>query len=136
MIITTTGLVAINLIQYGEPEVADWVLSCSDDEFVRICSVADWITFNGPPLPSGRGMLLDKALALAAVYIKECKPRMLDRSRRKKVQSEAETRRMIQENNRWPKEELMVYYEGHGFTPLYGVGDDLYKFWGVNKHYK
>jgi hypothetical protein len=76
--------VAEDLRQYGESSTAAWVLTCSDDELVRLCSVANWLLNHGPAAPSGASMMIAKACALAAVYVHEGAPRDLARSRRGK----------------------------------------------------
>jgi hypothetical protein len=74
--------IAEDLRRYGEDDTAVWVLSCSDDELVRVCSVADWLLYHGRSSPSGGSMMIAKACALAAVYVREGSPRDLRRSRR------------------------------------------------------
>ena len=76
------GDVADDLLRYGEPETSEWMLSCSEDELVRVCSVADWLLLHGPSEPSGSSMMIAKACALAAIYVREGAPRALARSRR------------------------------------------------------
>jgi len=61
---------------------AAWIVDCSDDELVRVCSVANWLLFNGPTLPSGASMMISKACALAVVYVRQGAPRHLARARR------------------------------------------------------
>ncbi|MEU4666943.1 hypothetical protein AB0F91_03000 [Amycolatopsis sp. NPDC023774] len=71
------------LVQYGEVETAHWVLTCTEDELLRIASVGDWLELRGPSNPSGGGMMPAKALAPASVYVREGKPQDLIRGRRK-----------------------------------------------------
>ena len=82
--VLTTGaaLVAADLQRYGEPATAAWVLTCTDEELVRICTVADWLLHHGPGPASGASMMIARACALAAVYVHEGGPRDLARSRR------------------------------------------------------
>jgi len=42
-----------DLHEYGEDKTADWILTCSEDELVRVCSVAEWLLYSGPSRPSG-----------------------------------------------------------------------------------
>ena len=64
------------LRSYGEDSVATALLSVSDADFQRIGERAfDYAC--QPSTPSGRGMLLDKALALASVEVVEGSPRQL-----------------------------------------------------------
>ena len=72
-----------DLVEYGEDDAVDWVSSCSDDEFLRICGVADWLLLKVPGTPSGASMMVAKATALAAVFVREGAPRPLKRKRRK-----------------------------------------------------
>src|SRR6478736_6624943 len=74
-----------DLHEYGEDETANWILTCSDDELVRVCSVAEWLLYFGPSRPSGGSMMIARACALAAVYVREGAPRELARSRRKRT---------------------------------------------------
>lgn len=38
-----TDDIARDLLEFGEPEAAEWVQKCTDDELVKVCSVADWL---------------------------------------------------------------------------------------------
>ena len=60
-----------DLHEYGEDETADWILTCSEDELVRVCSVAEWLLYSGPSRPSGGSMMMAKACAVAAAYVRE-----------------------------------------------------------------
>ena len=75
--------IASDLLQYGEDATAAWVLNCTDQELVRVCSVGYWLLFHGPRPPSGGSMLIAKAVSLAAVYVREGAPRELARKRRR-----------------------------------------------------
>jgi hypothetical protein len=118
--------IAADLRQYGEDDTADWLRTCTDEELVRVCSVAHWLTYHGPHTPSGGSMLYAKALSLAAVYVREGAPRDLARSRRRRVEG-------------WQQPEVADgWYLGRlpdhvlaGSVPFaYGVGDDARAFWG------
>jgi len=80
---TTRRLIVKSLIEYQETETADWASACSDDEFLRICGAADWLLHKGPTTPSGASMMCAKAIALAAVFVRENEPRQLAKKRRK-----------------------------------------------------
>ena len=101
------------LNSYGEAAAADWVATTSDDELVRVCSVAGW-------LQSERHLEAPKALALAAVYVCEGAPRDLARIDRLPVPAD----QLHTEDSRRPKlPALMTTPEG------YGVGDDARAYW-------
>lgn len=122
MLGTSAELIAEDLRRYGEDDTASWVLGCSDDELVRICSVADWLTLHGPAQRSGASMMLAKACALAAVYVREGEPRDLARKTRKPVDPDAT--RPASGSGRWPDHELQSAAPRH-----YGVGDDAKRYW-------
>jgi hypothetical protein len=116
--------IARDLVEYGEHDAADWVRSCSDDDLVRICSVADWLLFNGPSTKTG-SMMIAQALALAAVYVREGTPRDLVRSRRKPLPPLSEPERDAIRRGRW------VNYQVQEIKPRdYGVGQDARDYWG------
>ncbi|MEV4599109.1 hypothetical protein AB0K15_17055 [Amycolatopsis sp. NPDC049253] len=83
MIDASDSSIAGYLVQYGEAETAHWVLTCTEDQLLRIASVGHWLELRGPSTPSRGGMMPAKALALASVYVREGKPRDLIRGRRK-----------------------------------------------------
>jgi hypothetical protein len=113
-------MIAADLRQYGEDTAADWLLTCTDEELVRDCSVGEWLLFHGPSTRSG-SMLLAKALSLAAVYVREGAPRELARSRRRALDRSQAAR----PDGRRPDDVL------GGRVPFaYGVGDDARTFWG------
>lgn len=112
--------VAEDLWRYGEDETAAWMLGCSDDELVRVCSVANWLLNHGPTLPSGDSMMIAKACALAAVYVREATPRDLRRSRRGKPSGA----KIPSRDGRWPDYALQK-----SVPRDYGVGDDARNFW-------
>lgn len=41
MLSTSRGAGARDLPEYGEDAVAAWVMSCGDDEFLKVCAVAE-----------------------------------------------------------------------------------------------
>ena len=45
--------IAQSLAKYGEVEAARWVLTSSDDELIRVCSVTSWLLFHGPTTAGG-----------------------------------------------------------------------------------
>jgi len=107
-------------MEYDEPEAAQWILSCSEDELVRICSVADWLLLHGPATPSGASMMIAKACGLAAVYVQEGQPRNLKRSRRQKVEGLP----TVPTPGRRPNYQAQIAAPRH-----YGVGEDARAFW-------
>jgi len=109
-----------DLRRYGEPEAAEWMDRCSEDELVTVCSVADWLLLHGSTNPSGSSMMIAKACALAAVYVKEGAPRNLARSSRGKGSRVPEA----PGGGRRPNYQLQVAAPRH-----YGVGDDARQFW-------
>ena len=121
MLYASAEVISSDLRQYGESATADWLLTCSDEELVRVCSVGEWLLFNGPGRPSGGSMLFAKALSLAAVYVREGAPRDLARSRRRT--SDGSDRR---DDGRRPDHVL-----ADSVPYAYGVGDDARAFWLV-----
>lgn len=121
MLNTTVDLIVHELRRYGEDAVAEWAAQCSDDELMRVCSVADWLLLRGPELPSGASMRVGKACALAAVYVCEDRPRELKR------------------RHRLPLPAPPAALPGHGRAPDpmaqlnaprdYGIGQDARDFW-------
>jgi hypothetical protein len=76
MIQATREHIQHHLRSYGEDATATKLMSVSDADFKRIGERAfDYAC--QPATPSGRGMLLAKALALAAVEVIEGAPREL-----------------------------------------------------------
>ncbi|HEY2063501.1 MAG TPA: hypothetical protein VGH57_34350 [Amycolatopsis sp.] len=123
MFSTTRRSIAQSSAQYGEDVVADWALGCSDEEFVRVCGVADWLIYQGPTTPSGAGMMVDKAVALAAAFVKEGSPRLLRRKIRKNIW--ADSRRYSDDLlDRIP---LLDYQDKKG--TYYGVTESFKAFW-------
>jgi hypothetical protein len=112
--------VAAELRQYGEDRAADWLLTCTEEELVRVCSVGEWLLYHGPSTRSG-SMLIAKALSLAAVYVREGAPRDLARSRRRRLEDRPDSA----DDGRRPDEVLAA-----GVPFAYGVGDDARAFWG------
>lgn len=118
MLISEAESIAQDLRSFDETETAQWVLDCSEEELVRVCSVADWLLYNGPKSPSGNSMKILKALALAAVYVHEGEPRELRRKRRRILEEPK-----IQ-GGRLPNWELQ-----RSLPKDYGVGDNAREFW-------
>ena len=111
-----------DLHEYGEDETANWILTCSEDELVRVCSVAEWLLYCGPSRPSGGSMMIAKACAAAAVYVREGAPRNLARTRRKRIADPGP----MPSPGRRPDSALQMKH------PLeYGVGEDFRAFWGA-----
>ncbi|MCW2575566.1 MAG: hypothetical protein JWR66_1596 [Modestobacter sp.] len=81
MYTTSTRSISTALRACGEAETAAWVVTCSDNELVRICAVAERLAQHGPSRRSG-SVLLDRAEALAAVYVRNRVPRDTVRARR------------------------------------------------------
>ena len=120
MLSASAESISRDLIEYGEDDTAPWMLTCSEDDLVRVCSVADWLLLNGPTRPSGSSMMIAKACALAAVYVREGAPRELRRSRRSKVEGLPP----VPTPGRRPDYHLQMQAPRH-----YGVGDDARTFW-------
>src|SRR5262245_41053511 len=125
MLSTIRGLAVRYLRSYDETTTADWVDSCSEDDFLRVCGVADWLVYQGPSTPSGAGMMFAKAVALAAVFVHESAPRDLARKRRRALPelSPEESRRIS--FDRSPDVE-----EQRKRGTYYGVTDAVKAFWG------
>lgn len=115
-----TSDIANDLLAFSEPAAARWVQLCTDDEFVRVCSVADWLLLHGPTTRSGASMQVAKACALAAVYVMEGAPRDLASGRRAQVPDHLKAT-----GGRWPNYELQETAPRH-----YGVGPDAIAYWG------
>ena len=75
------GGIEQHLRAYGEESVAARLRDVSDADFTRIGERAFGYACQ-PATPTGRGMLLAKALALAAVEVIEGVPRGLHRKKR------------------------------------------------------
>lgn len=119
MLGATAETISHDLLEYGEEDVADWILSCSDEDLVRVCSVANWLTLHGPTSPNGSSMMIAKACALAAVYVREGAPRNLARGRRQRVD-----RKPSGAAERWPN------YQLQSERPRdWGVGEGARSFW-------
>lgn len=120
--VLTAGVesIAEDLRRYGETDAAEWVLGCSDDELVQICSVAEWLLYHGPASASGASMMILKACALAAVYVREGSPRALARSRRGKPSGAL----VPPSGGRRPKYQLQS-----AVAHDYALGDDARSFW-------
>lgn len=81
MIQATKEKIEHDLRSYGEDSVAAMLMNISDEDFRRIGERAFDFACQ-PSTPSGRGMLISKALALAAVEVIEGAPRKLRLKRR------------------------------------------------------
>ena len=124
VLLVTSEVVARDLLEYGEDAAADWVQTCTDDDLVRVCSVAYWLIQHGPSTPAGNSMMLSKACALAAVYIKEGAPRDLSRSRRKPLPPLTAAERELVRRGRWVKAALQ-----DTMPTDYAVGADAREYW-------
>ncbi|MGW8431098.1 hypothetical protein ACWGJ9_08240 [Curtobacterium citreum] len=82
MLSTTRNLTVRDLLQFHEPAVAEWVETCTEEEFVRVCDVADFLSLHGPVTSTGASMMLSKCVAMAAVYVHDGAPRELARAKR------------------------------------------------------
>src|SRR5438132_282974 len=70
MVITTRRALAQDLWSYGEDELSKRVLSVTEEQLHQIFERAgEYAATAEPESTSGRGMLLSKALALAAVEV-------------------------------------------------------------------
>jgi hypothetical protein len=122
MLNASTESMSQALHQYGEEETAKWVVACSEEELVRVCSVAEWLLCRGPGLSGGGSMMIAKACAIAAVYVHEGAPRELARRRRKHLVDA----QPAPSPGRRPNAALQAVH------PIeYGVGDDFRAFWGA-----
>ncbi|MEV4601648.1 hypothetical protein AB0K15_30130 [Amycolatopsis sp. NPDC049253] len=66
MVSTSRGLAARDLLEFGEEAAAEWVCSCSEGDFMKVCAAADWLFSHGPTSPSGASMIVARAIAVAA----------------------------------------------------------------------
>jgi hypothetical protein len=123
MFTTSIGRIAEALRAYGETSTAEWVLSCSEEEFVRICSIVEWLMYHGPTNASG-GVLFAKLEALAAIYVHEGAPRDTARKRR-------DMRAGLPEASEATLERRPNYELASNVSEEYGVGQDRRTFWGV-----
>ena len=124
MLSASAGRIAEQLWRYDEDETALWVLDCTDDELLRVSSVASWLVFNGPGTAKG-SMMLAKACALAAVYVREGAPRELARENRRSALPATTPGAPSAAARRPP----LAPISGPGKE--YGVGDDLRRFYGL-----
>jgi hypothetical protein len=121
-------MIADDLRRYGEEKAAAWIATCSEDELVRVCSVAYWLLFHGPGGRSGASMMIAKACALAAVYVREGRPRDLARSRRSPASADPRSRGSSPSGGRRPDPQVQA-----NAPPEYGVGQDARDFWGHDR---
>lgn len=124
MISATARSVASELDRYGEADTARWILTCSEDELVRIGSVGFWISGAAATRRGSESVSDQKALCLAAVYVKEGRPRDLALKRRRSSSLTDEQRRGLNGGPRTGDRRVR-------FPKDYGVGDDLRRFWGA-----
>jgi hypothetical protein len=117
----SVGDVANSLMTYHEDDTAEWVAVCSEREFVLVRNVADFLLTFGPTQPDGSSMLIAKALAVAAVYVKEGLPRQLRRDRR-------DLSRTSEQYSALQRPSVMDVLMEVG-DPFDGVGDDLVDSW-------
>lgn len=123
MIMATRGSIRRHLLEYGEDAAAEWIVSCTDDELLRLGCVAGWVSLSGPSTPSGGSMMICKALAIAAVCVHEGKPRKLARTRRRKLpELSAEELRRI-------RSEPYPMASSFAIPRNYGVTDEIKDFW-------
>jgi hypothetical protein len=122
MLATTRGMTNRDLLAYGEDETARWVEHCADDELLRICGVANWLLY-GPTTRSDSSMNLARACALAAVFIREGRPRQLARAVRKSMPqltpAQTEASRSGSPN----------YQQQQELDQYYGVTAEFQEFW-------
>jgi hypothetical protein len=122
---TSVGRIAEALRAYGEAATAEWVLTCSEEELVRICSVVEWLMHHGPTNASG-GVLFAKLEAVAAIYVHEGAPRDTARTRR-------DLRAGLPEASEATFERRPDYELASSVSEEYGVGQDCRAFWGARK---
>ncbi|PKV91354.1 hypothetical protein ATK30_2123 [Amycolatopsis echigonensis] len=123
MISATRGLLRRHLVEYGEDAAAEWVVSCTDDELLRLGSIAYWVSLKGPSTPSGASMMIGKALAIGAVCVHEGKPRKLARARRRKLPELSEEERRRIRSEPYP---MAASFE---IPREYGMTDEIKEFW-------
>ena len=75
-------MIADDLWLYGEEKLATRALALSDQELERMREIALRYAHVSDK-PSGAGMMISKAIALAAVEVMEGRPRPLTRTRRR-----------------------------------------------------
>ena len=127
MLLASVDMIAADLRRYGEDDAAEWVMECSDEELVRICSVAHWLTLQGPTQEkSGNSMMIAKACALAAVYVREGAPRDLARKNRRPAPPLSAGERAALIRGRWPSRQGVEAASRH-----YGVGEDAKAYWSA-----
>ncbi|MFI5615260.1 hypothetical protein [Amycolatopsis sp. NPDC051903] len=125
MLSTSRGSAPRDLLEYGEDAVAVWVMSCSDDDFLKVCAIADWLLLNGPTSPSGASMVIAKGIAAAAVCVHDGAPREPVRKRRWKVPEPSPEERADPAFARSPD-----LKEQWAKGQYYGVTDAVKAFWG------
>lgn len=75
-------MIVAALRSYGENSAAEWARTAPKDAMRSTLTVAEWILHFGPAQASGASMMIDKAIALAGVYVHEGRPRELTKKRR------------------------------------------------------
>jgi hypothetical protein len=117
---TTRNLTVRDLLQFHEGDVAKWVESCSEEDFVRVCDVADFLSLHGPVTSSGASLMLSKCVALAAVYVHNGVPRALARAKR-------DLKAVVPPiDSSSPSTDLKL---ARSWPPYFAVGDDAIDFW-------
>jgi hypothetical protein len=117
---TTRNLTVRDLLQFHEGEVAKWVESCSEEQFVRVCDVADFLSMHGPVTSTGASLMLSKCVALAAVYVHNGAPRALARAKRDLKAAVPPI------DSSSPSTDLVL---ARSWPPYFAVGDDAIDFW-------
>ncbi|MET7998206.1 hypothetical protein ABZU76_45715 [Amycolatopsis sp. NPDC005232] len=129
MLSTSRGLAARDLLEYGEEAAAEWVYLCSEDDFMKVCAAADWILLHGPTTPSGASMMVARAIAAAAVFVHEGRPRDLARKRRRKLPEPSP-----EERRRVGFDQAPDFRAQRAKGEHYGVTDELKEFWATDAH--
>ncbi|WP_326568839.1 hypothetical protein VSH64_45030 [Amycolatopsis rhabdoformis] len=127
MLSTSRGSAAQDLLEYGEAATAEWVVSCSEDDFMKVCAAADWILLYGPTTPSGASMMVARAIASAAVFVHDGRPRDLARKRRRKLPELTPEERRRVAFDRAPDHRAQ-----RAKGEFYGVTDELKEFWAAD----
>ncbi len=117
---TTRNLTVRDLLQFHEPDVAKWVEVCSEEDFVRVCDVADFLSLHGPVTSSGASLMLSKCVAMAAVYVHDGAPRDLARAKR-------DLKAVVPPiDSSSPSTDLLL---ARGRPQFFAVGDDAINVW-------
>jgi len=117
-------MIVAALKSYGGESTAEWARSAPKDALQSTLTVATWILYFGPTQPSGASMLIDKAIALAGVYVHEKHPRDLAKRRRDlKVWKEAA------EESTGAASDILQGLESYDV-----VDEDATDFWGAKSN--